>query len=53
MVDIIFTVLLAVVGVTVIAAIVYIGGFLVSMLVTMFTAPVDAIKHHHHHPVAG
>jgi hypothetical protein len=52
MADIIFTVLLAVLGVTIVAAIIYIGGFLISMLVTMFTAPVDAIKHHHH-PATG
>jgi len=53
MVDVVQVLLWSAIAVTVAAGAVYIIGFLVSMFVTMFTAPADALTHHHHHPVTG
>ena len=53
MLDVLIVLFIALLSITIIAAVVYIGGFLVSMFITMFTAPIDAIEHHRHHPVAG
>ena len=52
MLEVLSVLFIAVVSITIVAARVYIGGFLVTMFVTMFTAPIDAIEHHRHHPAA-
>ena len=52
MLEVLSVLFIAVVSITIVAALVYIGGFLVTMFVTMFTAPIDAIEHHRHHPAA-
>lgn len=53
MIQVLTGLLVAMVSLTIAAAAAYILGFLISMFVTMFTAPADALTHHHHRPVAG
>lgn len=53
MLDVLSVLFISLVSITIVAALVYIGGFLVSMFITMFTAPIDAIERHRHHPAVG
>jgi len=46
-------VLVALVALVLAGAFLYIGGFLVSMVVALFAVPIDRYQqHHHHHPMA-
>jgi len=47
--DVLSAVLIGIVALTILAAIIYIVGFAVSALLTVFTVPYEAI-HHRHHP---
>lgn len=51
MADILTTLLIGIVGATVLATFIYIGGFLVSMFISLFTAPYETVKHHNDHPM--
>lgn len=48
MIDVLGAAFATIVALTVAAALIYIGGFLVSMIASMFGAISDAATHHHH-----
>jgi len=53
MLEVLSWMFIAVVAITIAAALIYIGGFLASMFVAVFTSIDDAVTHHHHgHSVA-
>jgi len=47
--DVLSIVFIGVAALTILAAIIYIVGFVVSALLTLFTVPYEAF-HHRHHP---
>lgn len=46
--DVLSALFIGVVALTILAAIVYIVGFAVSALLTIFTVPYEAVHHRHH-----
>lgn len=45
-------VLTTVLGLTLLGALILIGGFLISMAAAMLVVPIASIRHHRHHPLA-
>lgn len=53
MMDVLSSVFVAVMIVTIAAALIYIGGFLISMVAAFFASIADAATDHHTHPLLG